>query len=339
MNDYERILEDLGGLEESFAGKNILLTGSEGFLGQLFKEFFRYVNKTISSPCRVISIDKFGGDEYGEEPFIRINIANDWAVHDIFCHEELRGRRINYIINAAGIASPRNYEKYPEATMDVSYLGTKNILRLASLFNAEVLCFSSSEIYGNPTKVPTPESYVGRVEIYSDRGCYDIGKMALEELCYIYRKLHGVNSQIVRPFNVVGYMKNDGRVVPTFFEKLIRGEDIQVFEPGQQTRTFCWFTDFIVGAIKVLLLGDGKPYNIGNPNNEISMLDLAHKIESVAGFKDKVKTVPTIDVYKTEPMRRCPCIERARRDLQYEPKVELDEMLVKFWIWAKENYK
>ncbi len=143
---------------------------------------------------------------------------------------------------------------------------------------------------------------------------------------------------MIRPFNVVGPLNgSDGRVIPGHIDRLLKGDKMRVFLPGTQTRTFCWFSDFIVATIKVLLHGDNRPYNIGNPDNTISMLDLAHKLEKIAGVENCIELITPSEVYRTEPMRRVPDITRARQ-LGYSPKVSLDEALGRFWAWAKKEY-
>lgn len=286
--------------------KSVLLIGHLGFLGKAFAKFLE------EESCTLYCIDK---DTQDISKFIP------------FC-------KTDYIINCAGNASPYTYRKLPLETMDVSYLGTKNVLELAKETGATVLNFSSSEVYGNPTMVPTPESYIGKIETMGARSCYDVGKLAIETLSHIYATQYGVDVKIVRPFNVYGpgMNPNDGRVIPNFIRAAKGYKPLQVYDTGKQTRTFCYVDDFIDGAIKVLLFGDRLPFNVGNDVPEISMLDLAYTLQRVVrdnggGDDIDIKIVPYPNVYpEGEPMRRCPDLSKIRT-LGYEPKIELEEGL------------
>lgn len=283
-----------------FSGKSVLLTGAKGFLGQAFTQ------RLSELGCNLHAID---------------------VEHDITV--SLPSVEVDFIINAAGIASPYNYRRKPLETIDVSYLGTKNVLELAKRTGATVLNFSSSEIYGNPTVVPTPESYVGKIDTFGERSCYDIGKLALETLSHIYTTKYGVSVKIVRPFNVYGPSMSltDGRVIPNFISAIKEKKPICVYATGAQTRTFCYVDDFIDGALKILTDGDNLPYNCGNDTPEISILDLALCLEKVVGESLNIRTVPYPNVYPVgEPLRRCPDLSKIRT-LGYCPKISLEEGL------------
>lgn len=342
INEYELIANELGKDNKAFENKRILLCGSNGFLGRLYQEYFYYLNKwVLTRPCKVICLDNFAVDndvfgwkDHFEHHNFDINNDQDGLTFSL--------DNIHYVINLAGIASPKNYCEKPIETLMCSVNGTNNLLSFCRE-NKSVLAylgFSSSEIYGDPPtdQIPTSETYLGGIDAGCERGCYDVGKLALENLCYIYNTKYGINTKIIRPFNVLGYCGNDGRVVPNSVSRLIKNQKIKVFTPGTQTRTFCWFTDFLVGTIKVLLHGGNSPYNIGNSNNEISMIDLAHKLEKIAGLENMIEMSCPSDVYKTEPQRRCPSIRKAERELGYFPKITLDVALERFYSWAVQNY-
>lgn len=332
VHDYHEIATALGKDNAEFAGTTVLLVGSEGFLGQLFQRYFVFLNsEVIHPPVRVVCMDNQPRRDPLPPQFSYVQWDITRPVAPVLSFD--------WVINLAGLASPKAYSTYPLETVRVSVQGTDNLLALARDVKARAyLGFSSSEIYGDPTVVPTPESYLGGVEPHCERGCYDHGKLMLENLCYIYHTRHGVNTKLVRPFNVLGYMANDGRVVPGHCAKLVAGQRLTVYAPGIQTRTFCWFTDFVAGCVKVLLHGDNRPFNLGNDRNEIGMLDLARKLEAIAGKRDIIDVVHPTKVYSTEPMRRCPDISRAR-SLGYEPQVQLDEALERFWAYAREAYR
>ncbi len=278
--------------------KSILLIGYKGFLGQAFKTYLEKLG------CHLTCIDK-------EQDITK----------------SLPKIKAHYIISAAGNASPYLYRKLPLETMDVSYLGTRNILELAKNTGATVLSFSSSEVYGNPTVVPTPESYVGAIDTFGERSCYDIGKLSLETLSHIYATKYGVDVKVIRPFNVYGpgMSPNDGRVLPNFIKAAKANKPILVYDSGEQTRTFCYVDDFIDGAIRILLSGDRLPYNCGNDSPEISILELANYLQEAIGKKLDIRTVPYPNVYPVgEPRRRCPDLSKIKT-LGYLPKISLQD--------------
>lgn len=343
IEDIKDIVDKLGNDNLWFTNQTVLLTGSSGFLGTLFQAYFLYINEhVLKTPCKVICMDNksnwIGATSAGFPNF-------KYVTHNIVSPitPEIQNDKINYIINAAGLASPRSYEKYPKETVDVSFQGTQNVLSFASWNGVKsVLNFSSSEVYGTPpdSEVPTKESYVGHVDTMNLRSCYDVGKMAIETLSYIYNKEYGVNVKVVRPFNVIGYIQqSDGRVLPNFISNILQNKTIKIYGNGKQTRTFCWFSDFLVGAIKILLHGGNSPYNIGNQNNEISMYDLGKLLEKISGKENLIELIPTPDVYLKEPLRRCPDITKAKNELNYNPSIDLETGIRKFFEWAKVNYK
>ncbi len=223
-------------------------------------------------------------------------------------------------------------------------IGTRNMLELAKEKQARILFFSSSEIYGDPdTKhVPTQESYRGNVSCLGARACYDESKRVGETLCRIYHEYFGVATIIVRPFNVYGpgMQERDFRTLPNFASRIKGGHPLNVYGTGEQTRTFCYITDALTGFILILLRGvPGEPYNIGNPVPEISMLDLAELIGEITKKKLIVNVIEYPDSYPAdEPMRRCPDIHKANIQLNYKPKVSLEEGLRRFLNWTDKVY-
>jgi len=321
---------------QRFAGKTVLLTGAAGFLGRHFLDTFAYMNLyVLRTPCRVIAVDNYitgapklvGGDA----------ILPVWA--DVAYPLPIR-EPVHFIISAAGIASPVYYHKFPLETIRATVVGVQKMLELArdqKDFEAFIY-FSSSEIYGDPTRdaIPTPETYNGNVSCTGPRACYDESKRLGETLVSIYHQHFGVPAKVIRPFNVIGpgMAHNDQRVVPMFTYEALHKRPLPIFRDGLQTRTFCDITDAMTGFLKVLLQGKpGEAYNIGNPNNEISMADLGHKFEKKLGAE--LSFVPYPDAYPNEePLRRCPNIFKAAHFLGYSPVTDLDEALDKFIAWA-----
>ncbi len=343
--DLREITKGLGNGVHQFAGKTILITGGDGFIGRYFQRFFASINEKLIVPrCRVISLDNhITSDASDVGPRISDRFMN--LKQDVTQPVEL-SEPIHYIIHAASIASPYYYRKYPLEALEAATTGTRNMLQLALQKQVEsFIFFSSSEIYGDPdTKhVPTPESYRGNVACLGPRACYDESKRVGETLCYIFHGMHGVSAKIIRPFNVYGpgMREADYRVLPNFASRVLRGLPIHIYGKGSQTRTFCYISDAITGFLKALLLGiPGEAYNIGNSSPEISMVKLAKLFEKVMGKKLSIKLIEYPDAYPAdEPMRRCPDLAKARIQLGYRPHISLREGLSRFMQWAKANYR
>lgn len=343
-SDIDEICSSLGESARDFAGRRILITGARGFLGRYFTDVFLRLNhKVLKDPCEVIALDnmitagQLGADLPKDRNFAFVN-------HDIikpFYPE----RPVDYVLHAAGIASPYYYRKWPLETLEVATTGLRNVLELAKASSARLLFFSSSEIYGDPDQahVPTKESYNGNISCLGARACYDESKRLGETLVRIYHEKFGVKGMIVRPFNVYGpgMQKLDYRVLPNFAAKILTDEPVAVYGTGNQTRTFCYVTDAIRGFLQVLLRGEpGEPYNIGNPTPEISMLELVAAIKSATGLPVKANVTEHPDTYPAdEPQRRCPDITKARMQVKYEPTVGLDDGLRRFFTWARGAYQ
>ena len=217
MSDLKFIVDNLGDdVIEKFRGKTILITGSNGFLGRWFSDVLNHMNENVlNNSCTIICADNNIVRDDKRPDSIVLNICNKIYPAMIGVDE------LDYIINCAGIASPKIYKNYPVETLDVSYMGTKNILELGEEMNVKsILCFSSSEVYGTPDKdnIPTTENYTGIIPTMSERSCYDVGKEVLETLSYVYHKKYGSPVKVVRPFNLYGPKMgvNDNRVFPNF---------------------------------------------------------------------------------------------------------------------------
>ncbi len=339
--DITEIGANLKDLYQEFSGKRILITGGTGFLGRYFTQIFSFLNQNIlKQPCQVISVDNL---ITSIEPKYEELSGIQFIQKDVTQSLQIEGK-IDYILHAAGIASPYYYRKYPLQTLDVAIQGTRNMLDLAAQKMAKLLFFSSSEIYGDPDSkhVPTQESYRGNISCLGPRACYDESKRVGETLCQVYHTQFGTKVNIVRPFNVYGpgMQEKDYRVLPNFASRILSGKPIQIYGTGGQTRTFCYITDAIVGFLKILVRGiPGEPYNIGNPEPEIDMIGLAQTIEKLLKQSVKMDIVEYPDSYPAdEPMRRCPDITKAFLQVGYEPKIELTEGLSRFFAWARLNY-
>ncbi len=321
-------------------GKTLVISGGAGFLGRYIIGTIELLNRTmLHTPCRVISLDNY----------ITSNKQNDRQTDSIIKHIEqdvtksfhLQGP-VDYIIHAAGLASPIYYKKFPLETIESAIFGAKNLLELAREKKVKgFLFFSSSEIYGDPDPnfIPTPETYRGNVSCTGPRACYDESKRLGETICLTYHEVHGVPVKIVRPFNVYGpgMRPDDYRVVPTFLTSAIFGKPLPVHDQGNQTRTFCYVTDAVVGFLKVLLSGrNGEVYNVGSDENEINMMSLAQLVADISKKKVEIKKIEYPSRYpQEEPRRRCPDLKKIRTTLGYKPSVSLRQGLLRTIAWYK----
>ena len=330
--------------KDKLEGKTILMTGARGFLGRYFLEIFKKMNQHyFKNPVRIIALDNLItsgdlGSKISEEEnveFLKLDVTKPVDIK----------QKLDYVIHAAGIASPHYYRTYPLETLDVAINGTRNMLNLAKRNSARFTFFSSSEIYGDPDSenVPTSEKYRGYVATMGQRACYDEGKRVGETLCYIFQSNFGVHTNIVRPFNFYGpgMQEKDYRVLPNFASRIKAKLPLRIYGHGNQTRTFCYITDAMVGLFKVIIDGkNGEAYNIGNPNPEISMIKLVKRIGKVLDSEIPYEIIEYPNSYPSdEPNRRCPDIQKAKEQINYLPCVELDEGLKRFFQWTDENYE
>ena len=337
--DIQQIAENLNDIAARFSGKTLLLTGGRGFLGRYFMEIFDFLNENIlTEKLKVIVLDNLitSGKEGSEIP----NYDNiEFIKHDVIKPFHMEND-LDFIVHAAGIASPYYYRAYPLETLEVAINGTQNMLKLAESKSAKLVFFSSSEIYGDPDlkNIPTKESYRGNVSCTGPRACYDESKRVGETLCNIYHSLYGVNTNTIRPFNVFGpgMQETDYRVLPNFTSRIKGKIPLQIYGTGNQTRTFCYITDAMEGFIRVILNGGpGEAYNIGNPNPEISVIELIKKMEKILNKKIEYNLIDYPDSYPAdEPNRRCPDILKAKIQIKYDPKIDIEEGLRRFINWS-----
>ena len=342
--DIHQIIDNLHDVYSELSGKTILLTGGRGFLGRYFMEIFNLLNQEVlEKPVKLIVLDNLitSGKEGSSIPefknieFIQHNVIEPFTWND----------SLDFIIHAAGIASPYYYRAYPLETLQVAINGTHKMLELAEEKGAKLTFFSSSEIYGDPDPkhVPMQESYRGNVSCTGPRACYDESKRVGETLCYIFHQMHGTHTNTIRPFNVFGpgMQETDYRVLPNFASRIKSDLPLQVYGTGNQTRTFCYVTDAMEGFLRVILKGvPGEAYNIGNPYPEISMVDLVKEISEVCEKDVKFNIVEYPDSYPSdEPNRRSPDITKAKIQLNYNPKIDLRDGLKRFFSWTENLYQ
>ncbi|WP_069660771.1 UDP-glucuronic acid decarboxylase family protein [Arcticibacter eurypsychrophilus] len=300
------------------ARKRILITGAAGFLGSHLCDRF------VQEDFHVIAMDNLiTGDLRNIEHLFKLENF-EFYHHDVSNYVHIPGQ-LDYILHFASPASPIDYLKIPIQTLKVGSLGTHNLLGLAKAKNARMLIASTSEVYGDPNCNPQPEEYWGNVNPVGPRGVYDEAKRFQEAITMAYHTFHGVETRIVRIFNTYGprMRLNDGRVLPAFIGQAIRGEDLTVFGDGSQTRSFCYVDDLIEGIFCLLFSDYPYPVNIGNPD-EITILEFGEEIIKLTGTTQKLvlRPLPTDD-----PRQRRPDITKARKLLNWEPKVSRAEGL------------
>ena len=342
--DIEEIYDRNRQLLESLSGKTVVITGAAGFLGRYFLGVFAKTNESLAEPIRLIGIDSYITSNHPDlDASIRAIPNLEWIHGDAAIASQLP-EKFDYILHAAGIASPQHYRANPLLTIDVTINVTRALLEKAKNDNSRMVFFSSSEIYGDPSpeNVPTKEDYRGNVSSRGPRACYDESKRLGETLCWVYQTYYDTHVSVVRPFNVYGpgMMPTDYRVLPNFAASISRDEKLSVYGTGKQTRTFCYITDAITGFLQVLVeVEEPDVFNVGNPTPEINMLDLVTEISKVTSrdlmleLQDYPETYPA-----DEPNRRCPDISRLEDLVGFTPKVKLQEGLTRFFDWTKANY-
>jgi UDP-glucuronate decarboxylase len=348
-----------GNLTEEFgrmAGKRLLITGGAGFLGYYLVHAALHFNATVGrqQPIHVTVWDSFirGAPAWLTSLKGTPNLVLEQR--DLIQPLPQPMPDFQWIIHAAGIASPPFYRKHPIKTIDANINGLRNLLDY-SVAQADkgkpvegFLFYSSSEIYGDPEPqwIPTPEHYRGLVSCTGPRACYDESKRFGETLCVVFAQQHGVPTKMARPFNNYGpgLKITDKRVLPDFAREIFAGRDLVMYSDGKPTRTFCYSADSITGYYKVLVKGhNGEPYNVGTEQPEISMAELAQKViataSSLFGYGGKLvhKPNPEADYLVDNPNRRCPNIEKARSHLGYNPTIGIDEGLRRSFIWYHHN--
>ena len=299
--------------------KTILVTGGAGFIGSHLCEAL------LKQGHYVICLDNFFTGRKENIKHLMDFDNFELIRHDIIDPIKLE---VDEIYNLACPASPVHYQYNPIKTIKTSILGTMNMLGLAKRVKAKILQASTSEVYGDPLVHPQPESYRGNVNPIGPRSCYDEGKRAAETLCFDYHRQHKVDIRVVRIFNTYGpnMQFNDGRVVSNFIVQALKNEDITVYGDGKQTRSFCYVSDLVRGMIDFMNqeqhLG---PVNLGN-DGEFTILELAEKVIQLTHSKSKITFKP---LPEDDPLQRKPDLSLARKLINYEPKIKLEEGLIK----------
>ncbi|MCP5020555.1 MAG: SDR family oxidoreductase [bacterium] len=298
----------------------ILVTGGAGFVGA------HLCREVLADGHDVICVDNFFTSQKSSVAEFQSNPSFELIRHDVTHPLWLE---VDQCYNLACPASPVHYWHNPIKTIKTSVMGAINMLGMAKRTGARILQASTSEVYGDPAVSPQPESYHGDVNPIGVRSCYDEGKRCAEALFFDYHRAHDVDIRVVRIFNTYGPGMHpfDGRVVSNFIIAALAGKDIEIHGDGSQTRSFCYVDDLVRGLMNMMNGPDGfhGPVNLGNPG-ELSMLDLAKAIVAKIDSKSKITFTPG---RSDDPTRRCPDISLAQGNLNWEPRIGLDEGLDK----------
>jgi dTDP-glucose 4,6-dehydratase len=299
--------------------QRVVITGVAGFIGSHLSEAL------LDRGYEVVGIDNLlTGDTANISHLANRDFT--FIKHDVTNYIYVEGP-VHFVLHWASPASPIDYLELPIPTLKVGALGTHKALGLALAKNARFVLASTSEVYGDPLEHPQKESYWGNVNPIGPRGVYDEAKRFAEAMTVAYHRYHGLDAKIVRIFNTYGQRMrvNDGRAVPAFISQALRNQDVTIFGDGTQTRSFTYISDLVDGVIRLMLSDVNVPVNIGNPH-EMTIEEMARTIIRMTGARSKIVygPLPTDD-----PKIRQPDITRARTLLKWEPRVALEEGLVK----------
>ena len=316
--DLRAVKKGLKGL--SLQDKTCLVTGGCGFIGSWLCHFL------VSDGADVICVDNLSSGLEENISSLRDRENFTYIHHDITTPLPL-DLPLDYVIHTASRSSPMEFSRYPVEILSSNTLGTLVAIELARKHRAGFLFTSTSEVYGNPVVVPTPETYIGQFNHLGPRGCYDEGKRAGETIALAYSMQFDVDVRIARIFNTFGpRMRSDGiygRVIPRFIDQAIHNHPITICGDGTQTRSFCYISDLIIGLLRMIQIPEcsGKIVNLGNPE-ERQIIQVASLIKSVTGSQSAFTFWPE---RPEDPLRRCPEITRARSLLGWEPVMKFED--------------
>jgi dTDP-glucose 4,6-dehydratase len=298
-----------------------VVTGGAGFLGSHLCEYL------LDSGQRVVCVDNLETGSLENIAHLRspeFHFMNQDVTEPIWIDGE-----VDFVFHLAALASPVDYMRMPLASLKVGSYGTHHALGLAKWKRARFLISSTSEVYGDPQVHPQPETYWGNVNPIGPRGVYDEAKRYAEALTMTYHQQQGVDTCIARIFNTYGprMRRNDGRASVNFIYQALEGKPLTVYGDGSQTRSLCYVDDLIRGLFLLASSNEHLPVNLGNPDHEVTMLELARTVIAVTGSSSEVvfEALPTDD-----PQIRRPDITRARQVLAWQPEIDLEHVFTPF---------
>jgi len=317
---------------DDLPSRNVLITGGAGFLGSWLCDVF------VKAHAVVYCVDNLSTGL--KENLVHLLGMKNFVFQELdVARPDLEDRRYDLILHFASRPSPGEYRQHPIETIAVNAEGTRNMLELARKTDARLLLASTSEVYGDAQIIPTPEAYWGNVNPLGPRSCYDESKRFAETLCIGYHRTYGLDVRIVRIFNTYGpRLRSDGlygRALSRFIDQALSGRDITVYGRGEQTRSFCYVTDTVAAIVKAAASPrmKGEVVNIGNVY-EVSILDLAERIQRITNSKSNIIFLPRP---ADDPQRRCPAISKAKQLLNWFPRVNFEDGLLRMITWFKER--
>ncbi|MFS4459346.1 NAD-dependent epimerase/dehydratase family protein [Bdellovibrio sp. HCB2-146] len=314
--------------------KTVVITGVAGFLGSHLAEYFLYQG------YKVFGIDNFLTSDHSNIEYLQkisshfyfqeMDASDDWTQFS-----EKIGNSVEFVFHFASPASPRKYQALPFETISANTQGLLKALSFARAHGARVVFASSSEVYGDPLQNPQKETYLGNVNTFGPRACYDEAKRLGETLIYEFNRHHGNKHGLVRIFNTYGPRMNceDGRVIINFLTQAQRGENLTIFGDGSHTRSFCYVEDLIRGIVQYARSNIFEPVNLGNPQ-EISIATLARQVQEL--HLEKSLQLDFKPLPQDDPQQRRPDITKAQELLQWSPQVGLKEGLLRMKSWLHE---
>jgi dTDP-glucose 4,6-dehydratase len=308
----------------------LLITGGAGFIGSHLCDRF------LAEGHQVIAMDNLSTSTIDNIAHLAGRDGFSFIKHDVTNYIYVEGR-LDAILHLASLPSPVDYLEKPIPTLKVGALGTHKALGLALAKKATFLLASTSEVYGDPQEHPQHEDYWGHVNPVGPRGVYDESKRFAEALTMAYHRYHGVDTRIARIFNTFGprMRSDDGRVVSNFVTQTLRGEPLTVYDDGSRTRSFCYVSDMVEGLYRLLLSDEVYPVNLGNPN-EMTILEFAHQVLELSSSSSEIVFIaPTDERTKDDPQVRRPDISKAKKVLNWEPQVGLEEGLRETIEWFR----
>lgn len=301
----------------------IVITGGAGFIGS------HLVDRFLSMDHEVVVVDNLiTGRSENLTPHKNLTFLEQ----NVYKYIDVQGK-VDWVLHFASPASPIDFKKLPIPILKVGSSGTINALGVAKAKGAKFFLASTSEVYGDPLEHPQKESYVGNVDPISERSVYDEAKRFAEAATMAYHRFHNIDVRIIRIFNTYGprMRPEDGRVISNFISQALTNKPITVYGDGNQTRSFQYITDLVEGIVRLLHTSYIYPINLGNPK-EFTMLELANIVKMLTDSKSEIVFKP---LPEADPKRRRPDISRAKQTLDWEPKISLEEGLMKMIEYYK----
>ena len=300
-----------------------VITGGAGFIGS------HLVDKLLSLEHQIVIIDNL---ITGKKENLHLHRNLTLIEQKVYDYIEVEGK-VDWVLHLASPASPADFKKLPIQILKCGSSGTINALGVAKVKKAKFLLASTSEVYGDPLEHPQKETYIGNVDPVSERAVYDEAKRFAEAVTMAYHRFHGVDTRICRIFNTYGprMRPDDGRVISNFISQALTNKPITVYGDGKQTRSFQYVTDLVEGIMRLMDANYHLPINLGNPN-EFTILELAQTVKNLTNSKSEFVFKP---LPEGDPKRRRPDITRAKEILKWEPKVSLEDGLMKMIEYYK----